>query len=241
MYKSLDSPKLIQRAQLLQKRIDERFPESGIRNVCRELVEFAQESDARADQIMKPEILVRLVVIGLIALIIGAFIVALAVLPVSFDDRTFTDFVTVLEPGLNIVLITGGGIFFLITLETRRRRTRVMRYIHQARSLAHVIDMHQINKDPYRLLAQADTGSSPKMELSPFELGRYLIYCIEMLSLIGKISALYIRDFDDSVALASVNEVENLTSSMTRNIWQKLAVLHSITEGDPPRHQQQRN
>ena len=46
--------------------------------------------------------------------------------------------------------------------------------------------------------------TSPKSSLTPFELARYLDYCTEMFSLIGKIAALYVQRFDDSVALSSV-------------------------------------
>lgn len=48
------------------------------------------------------------------------------------------------------------------------------------------------------------TASSPKQTLSGPELIRYLDYCSEMLSLIGKLAALYVQKFDDPVALAEV-------------------------------------
>ena len=38
-------------------------------------------------------------------------------------------------------------------------------------------------------------------------------------------AALYIQDFDDEVALAAVNEVEDLTTGLSRKIWQKLMIL----------------
>jgi hypothetical protein len=48
-----------------------------------------------------------------------------------------------------------------------------------------------------------------------------------MLSLIGKLAALYVQKFDDPVALAAVNEVEELTTGLSRKIWQKIMVLNS--------------
>jgi hypothetical protein len=62
-----------------------------------------------------------------------------------------------------------------------------------------------------------------------FELNRYLDYCSEMLSLTGKVAAVYVRDFDDAVALASVNEIEDLTTGLARKIWQKMMILHMHT------------
>jgi hypothetical protein len=57
------------------------------------------------------------------------------------------------------------------------------------------------------------------------ELTRYLDYSTDMLSLTGKIAALYVQDFQDSVALSAVNEIELLTTSLSGKIWQKLSML----------------
>lgn len=61
--------------------------------------------------------------------------------------------------------------------------------------------------------------------MSDFELSRYLDYCSELLSLTGKVAALYVQDFQDPVVLAAVNEIEELTTGLSRKIWQKLMVL----------------
>jgi CheY-specific phosphatase CheX len=79
----------------------------------------------------------------------------------------------------------------------------------------------------------------PERILSRFELSRYLDYCSEMLSITGKIAALYIQEFDDDVALSAVNEVENLTTGLSRKIWQKLMIVFAmgpdpVKGPDPP-------
>ena len=84
------------------------------------------------------------------------------------------------------------------------------------------------------------SGLEPEETLTPFELGRYLDYCTEMLSLAGKVAALYVQRFDDEVALASVNEVETLASGLSHKIWQKIMVLDTLAplasqnQGPPP-------
>ena len=78
-----------------------------------------------------------------------------------------------------------------------------------------------------------DTRSSPKRELTAFELTRYLDYCSEMLSLIAKVAALYAQEFDDSVVLDTVNEIENLSNALSRKIWQKIMIVHEMVEHDP--------
>lgn len=57
---------------------------------------------------------------------------------------------------------------------------------------------------------------------------RYLDYSSEMLSLAGKVAALYAQGFSDPVALSAVNEVENLTTGLSRKIWQKIMILHTF-------------
>ena len=66
-----------------------------------------------------------------------------------------------------------------------------------------------------------------------FELSRYLDYCSEALSLTGKVAALYVQPFDDPVALDAVSEVEQLTTGLSRKIWQKLTVLFSMPPVEP--------
>jgi hypothetical protein len=71
--------------------------------------------------------------------------------------------------------------------------------------------------------------------MSPFELLRYLDYCAEMLSLTGKLAALYAQDTRDSVVIQAVNEIEALTASLSGKIWQKLMVLQGETAVDAAR------
>jgi hypothetical protein len=137
------------------------------------------------------------------------------------------EFVQVLESGINDVVLIGVAVFFLITLETRIKRRRALDALHELRVIAHIIDMHQLTKDPERIFGQGlDTESSPRRAMTPLELGRYLDYCSEMLSLAGKIAALYVQRFPDDVALGAVNEIEDLTTGLSRKIWQKLMILH---------------
>ena len=74
------------------------------------------------------------------------------------------------------------------------------------------------------------TTSSPRRDLSSFELTRYLDYCSEMLSLTGKVAALYAQHFRDEVVLTAVNELENLTTGLSRKIWQKIMIMHKLED-----------
>ena len=136
------------------------------------------------------------------------------------------DFVQGVEAAINDLVFLGIAIFFLLTIETRLKRRRALRALHQLRSIAHVVDMHQLTKDPEQLLSNPPaTASSPVRAMTPAELGRYLDYCSELLSVTSKIAALFVERFDDPVTLGAVNEIESLTAGLSRKIWQKISML----------------
>jgi hypothetical protein len=87
--------------------------------------------------------------------------------------------------------------------------------------------MHQLSKDPEQMPPNSPlTESSSTRTMSRTDLGRYLDYCSEMLSVTSKIAALYVERFDDPVTLAAVNEIETLTAGLSRKIWQKITLLN---------------
>jgi hypothetical protein len=89
--------------------------------------------------------------------------------------------------------------------------------------LAHIIDMHQLTKDPESALRR-----SSKRQMSVFELTRYLDYCSDAMALISKIAALHVQNFQDPVLLDAVDDVEDLTAGFSRKIWQKITILEGI-------------
>lgn len=230
MYRSLDPDKILETIETLGRRIDERFPNSGLAKVCQELLKIADESQKRSAWIGKPQTALRLITGALVLIIAVALLFVLANASWPSNGFDLVVLVQVSEAGLNVFLLLSAAILFLVTVETRVKRRRALKAIHELRALAHVIDMHQLTKDPERLQTRArgmTTPSSPKQNLSPAELGRYLDYCSEMLSLVGKLAALYVQKFDDPVALAAVNEVEDLTTGLSRKIWQKIMIINS--------------
>ncbi len=51
-----------------------------------------------------------------------------------------------------------------------------------------------------------------------------------MLALIAKLAALYGGQTRDREIIASVNDVEDLTSNLGRKIWQKIMILSDLDE-----------
>jgi fumarate reductase subunit D len=234
----LDQSKVHETIEALKRRIDERFPGSGLGNICGRLVDVSSQTERRSEEINRPLWALRLLGWTIVAILALTVLVAPFLLPSGFGNAVFT-FRTLLELGdpiLNEVIILGAAIFFLMTLETRFKRRKALLAIHELRAIAHVIDMHQLTKDPDRLQGQKfiETPESPKVHLTPFLLRRYLDYCSEMLSLTGKLAAVYIQRFNDPVAIAAANDVESLTTGLSRKIWQKISAVHNMSEVRDP-------
>ena len=231
---TLDIDKVAGTIDLLRRRVQERFPDSGLARVCGELDRIAEQTRERAAWIAKPILGLRIASGALVALILAGLAVTLASLRAPSEGFNLIAFIQVLESGINDVVLIGAAVFFLVTIETRIKRGRALAAIRELRALAHIIDMHQLTKDPEWLSARGE-GSLllPPRRMTRFELSRYLDYCTEALSLTAKLAALYIQGFDDAVALAAVDEIESLTNGLSRKIWQKLMILHALERETP--------
>ncbi len=234
-YEQLDPDKIVETVVLLSQRIRERFPQAGLNRVCQQLVDVARRARQRAAEIDAPILWARwlsgAVILLLVLLIAAALWSAFHAEEFRVTDAdgrvNLSDFMQLTESILNEFIAIGVTIFFLVSIETRLKRRKALEAIHELRVISHIIDMHQLTKDPERLLVQGpDTASSPKRTMTPFELNRYLDYCSEMLALVGKIAALYVKTFPDEPAVSAVNDVEELTSGLSRKIWQKIMVLN---------------
>ena len=156
----------------------------------------------------------------------------------KFDFTDFTNSMQGLDATISSLVFIGAAILFFKSWENRIKRSRALRAVHELRALAHIIDMHQLTKDPESALRPLRGGPPAKRRLTPFELRRYLDYCSDAMALISKIAALYVQGFQDEVLLGAVDDVENLTAGFSRKIWQKITVLEHLdptsieTEGD---------
>jgi hypothetical protein len=212
--------------------VHERFPGSGLARVADELEAISNSSAERAVWTGKPLLPTRIAMIVLLVLLlaaVGATAVMAIETPGPGQPVGLSELVQGIEAGINEMIFVGAAIFFLVGLEARVKRARVLDALHELRSMAHIVDMHQLTKDPERLfLPGPDTPSSPEHGLTVFELGRYLDYCTEMLSLLGKMAALYARYTTDAPSLAAVDQLEDLTSGLSHKIWQKIMILHQV-------------
>lgn len=229
---TLDSSKIVDTVERLCVRIEERFPASGLHGVALTLLDLARHTGRESDAIDKPIYSLRCVSAVLLAVIAVLFCIGIWLLFKELfsgqSNLNPSELVPLLESGANEIVLIGIVVFFLIGFERRIKRQKALKAIHQLRAVAHVIDMHQLTKDPAAYgESYVSTASSPKRSLTTAELIRYLDYCSELLSITGKLAALYIQRFDDEVALSAANDIENLTTQLSRKIWQKAMIAHN--------------
>ena len=220
-YRELNEQNILDTLERLRLRICERFPGSGLSKVAEELERVAAEVSETVTYLGAPNYRIRIPVTMAIVLIVVLAGIAMRANPLGDISGLGT-----IESGISNVVFVGIAITFLLSIETKVKRRRALRMIHQLRSVAHMVDMHQLTKDPERISSVApDTESSPVRQMDPTQLGRYLDYCSELLSVTSKLAALLVQRFSDPVILSAVNEIETLVTGLSGKIWQKIRLI----------------
>ncbi len=232
-FDQLQAQPVLETVRRLEGRIAARFPERGLRLVAGELAELVEDVAADAADIRGRLRTSRLISRALLTLLIVATGVLLVVATgdaVGDPERDSSlDWVPLIESAVNDLIFVGLAIYFLFNFPERLERGHLLDLLHRLRSLAHVIDMHQLTKDPERLKQTfRQTSASPDVRLDRAEMENYLDYCSELLSLTGKAAALCAEKSRDAVVLSTVSTLEALTNDMSRKIWQKIQLLPPV-------------
>jgi hypothetical protein len=230
----LDIGAIIETGQRLAERVDDRFSGRGISRLAADLVAISRRTDERIAALAQPRWALRSM---LGALIVVAVIVAgltASTVRLGLDIEGADEWLLFLQTLIQDIVFLGIAAAFLVGLEGRLKRREALAGLHQLRSLAHVIDMHQLTKDPDATLHPDHRAEhSPARTLTRWELGRYLDYCSEMLAITSKLAALYAQASQDAVVLSTVMGVQDLTGSLSNKIWQKIMILDQLE--DPER------
>jgi len=215
----------------LHARIEERFPDSGLSHLCADLLESARATASRVERLARPYFGLRLLAaLALIPGIGGQLYLAGLIDWHGIVARA--DTVAAAEgvgAAVNLFVLFLAALVLVPALERRMRRRRVLRQLHEFRSLAHVIDMHQLTRDPATVLGGGSSSSSER-RMSEFRLSHYLEYCTKMLAIVSKLAVLYAGRLQDPDVIRGVNEIEALSADLGRKIWQKIAIVSRIDE-----------
>src|SRR5215475_9790465 len=187
-YRRLDWEKIIETVKALQNRIGKRFPGSGLSKVVAELLSVAEETVVRTQWIQEPNLPLRFAAATLsVAIVLLILLMLFRIHQIGFDN--YVNFIQALDASLGSVVFIGAAIIFLVSWEKRIKRERALKAIHELRAMAHIVDMHQLTKDPENYFGRGiRPASPPKREMTPFELNRYFDYCNDSLALISKIA-----------------------------------------------------
>lgn len=224
----------------LKERIGLRFPDSSLKAVCGELALHARTVSERARRIGRPFLLLRLLMAAAIvgALAAGGWMASLTRGQRLEIGHELTGLTEGLDAADHLMLVAGAAVWTLLSLEQRLKRSQALGDLYKLRSLAHVVDMHQLTKDPTVILSPGPaTTASPKREMNRFQLTRYLDYCSELLSLIGKLAALYGEYTRDPQVVEAINGVEELCGNLSRKIWQKITILSALEDVEAVRRE----
>ena len=235
LHEPLEAPAVRETVEELYGRIEARFPKRGLLGVCGDLILLIEEVQSSAGQGQRQIRWVRVasrVVMGFV-IVVTILALLLALHDAFFDDQVESsiDVLGLAETAISDLVYAAIAIFFLWSFPERLQRSRLLNLLHQLRSTAHVIDMHQLTKDPEQLKPSwVPTAKSTKLDMTRDQVERYLDYCSEMLSLVGKTAALCAEESRDSVILETVSTIETLTVGLSRKIWQKIS---NLPPGEP--------
>ncbi|MGX9791845.1 hypothetical protein [Mycobacterium sp. MMS18-G62] len=213
----------------LERRIHARFGERGLTKAARDLGDLVVLIQSEAGQSHA-----RLRRMTMAARAGSITIVAATVIALAFTLRSAVieglahtaDWVPLVESFVNDLVFAAIAVVFLWAFPERLERRSLLRMLHRLRSLAHVIDMHQLSKDPEQLNpTYVPTAQSVLHGLDADQLYHYLGYCSEMLSLTAKTAALGGEHTTDGVVLETISYIENLTTELSNKIWQKISLL----------------
>ncbi len=122
----LQADKIVETARILQARIDDRFPNSGLSKLATDLWSIAYASRKESERISRPIWGLRVIVGVLIALIAGGIIGGLWTFDLPVVGQRLEQVVSILETVINDAVLVGAAIFFLVTIETRIKRRRAL-------------------------------------------------------------------------------------------------------------------
>lgn len=232
-YRTLDPEKMIETSQKIIVQIDETFPDSGLSKVGHSFESLAKETIQNAVELKKPLWKIRIFSSALILFVLVWTVIIPFSLNLKQDVTSWAEFMEGTDAALHLMVILGGGLFFIASWEKRKKRHAALDSLAELRSIAHIIDMHQITKDPG--LEHIKPLSDPNIPdtrtvRSDAQLALYLDFSSDMLSIVGKLASIYAEHLHDRSVLDAVNEIESLTNGLCAKLWQKIMIINHMAD-----------
>jgi hypothetical protein len=213
----------------LERRIRARFGDRGLTRAAKDLRRLVEEVQTEAAQshvrLRRTTLIARTTSVTIVVATVALLVFSLREAFIEGLENS-QDWVSLIESVINDLVFSAIAMLFLWAFPERLERRTLLRLLHRLRSLAHVIDMHQLSKDPEQVSATyTRTAESVSHGLDADQLHHYLDYCSELLSLTAKAAALCAEHSSDAVVLETVSTLETLTTELSNKIWQKISLL----------------
>ena len=221
----LDAGKIIETAKNLADDIKLRLPGSNLAVLAEELAVLAVVTEERGRQARRPFLAIRaLSALAISLVLLGLWYIARHI-HARWELGTINNLFDALNTGFNLLVLLGGALWFLVTLETRIKRREALEFIEELREFAHVIDVTQLYYTPdlYRRSEGAGSGNLAIDET-------YLLYCTQMLGVIGNLASLYTRGATGDSILRAASEVEMLTMAITTKHLAKAEAVRGMSK-----------
>ena len=120
-------------AELLERRVQERFPDRGLAQVAQEVTALARGIRAEVEILTPPIWWLRALVALIVLTGTGVFLWVGSILPLRDVGQDAIGSVEGIEAAINTALLAGLGLVALVRLEARVKRQRVARGLHGLR------------------------------------------------------------------------------------------------------------
>ena len=224
----LNHEKFLLLAKSVHQKIEQRFASRGIERLAGKVYKVCLKASLETKHIKHANYWLRGTIVFVLALVAILFFMLLKNIIIKFPI-SLTNLIQSLDAGISTLIYTSAGLVLLLNLERKLRRKKALGKLNELRSLAHLIDIHQIHKDP-ELILSGQLKHSSGDPMSAQELSYYYNYCSELLMLLGKVATIYVQDDDDPATITAANEIESLVNDLSRKVWQKNMLLHQLND-----------
>jgi hypothetical protein len=216
--RNLDPGRLITTSAHLAEWIDKAFAPSHLVQVARNISRLTQEAVVKAQKIREPIWPLRIGVwIAVLLFVIGAVY--------QVATHHIDEILKFLDDTKGAALYLAGFALAFFTIEVRLKRRRALEAISELRAVAHIVDMHQLAKDP-AIEEFREGGRTEKME-------SYLHACTALLALLSKLGQMYVEHFPDTVATKAANDFEMISTGLSNKIWMKILSMKELAVAVP--------
>jgi hypothetical protein len=202
-----------------QSKICESFPEASLRHTSLTILTIALEIPSTIKWIMKRNYFVMITLFLLFATVGSGLYYTWKNMNITFSGVNIAEFAQMFDASFSFLVLLGSGAYFLFSYQSRARKQKLVRAINKLIGLTHVVESHQLTKDP-----DHNPYKDSKM------LAKYLNYCTDLLALISKIGFLYVQALNEPEAQSIEGDLETLTSGISRKIWQKIMLVGRLEQ-----------